>query len=230
MNLKNCLLVFFVAFLCSCENNEINIDTNNLLLGFWATPTYEGETTTFKRVNSLPKDAYGISFTKNGDFIEHTSGWCGTPPLSFFNVEGSYQLENGLIYISTQSYPSNYSWRIVSLTEDELVVKIELSEQEIEHRALMDLFNEIQNLSYSVSCSVATDWNFVAYGSKACGGPQGYIAYSSKINTTTFLQKIETYTQAEKDFNIKWGIISNCSLAAMPTSVACQNGLPTLIY
>lgn len=230
MNLKNSLLVFFVSFLFSCENNEINIDTDNLLLGFWATPTYEGETTTFKRVNALPKDAYGISFTKNADFIEHTSGWCGTPPLSFFNIGGSYQLENGLIHISTQSYPTNYSWRIVSLTEEELVVKIELSEQEIEYRALMDLFNEIQNLSYSVSCSDATDWTFVSYGAKACGGAQGYIAYSSKIDTTTFLQMIEVYTQAEKDFNSKWGVISDCSITNPPTSVECQYGYPTLIY
>ncbi|WP_339659387.1 hypothetical protein [uncultured Polaribacter sp.] len=230
MNLKNSLLVFFVSFLFSCENNEINIDTDNLVLGFWATPTYEGETTTFKRVNSLPNNAYGISFTKNGDFIEHTSGWCGTPPLSFFNVEGSYQLENGLIHISTQSYPTNYSWRIVSLTEQELVVKIELSEQEIEHRSLMDLFTEIETLSYSVSCANATDWNFVAYGSKACGGSQGYIPYSKNIDTVLFLEKIAQYTNAENEYNIKWGIASDCSITNPPTSVECQNGYPTLIY
>ena len=150
--------------------------------------------------------------------------------LSFFNVEGSYQLENGLIHISTQSYPTNYSWRIVSLTEQELVVKIELSEQEIEHRSLMDLFTEIETLSYSVSCANATDWNFVAYGSKACGGSQGYIPYSKNIDTVLFLEKIAQYTNAENEYNIKWGIASDCSITNPPTSVECQNGYPTLIY
>lgn len=230
MNFKNIFILLFATILFSCENNEAIIDSDNLLIGFWLDPVYDGDTTTFTRGNSLPNEAYGISFTENGDFIEQTSGWCGTPPLTFFNVEGSFELENTLISISTQSYPTNYAWRIVSLTESELVVKRELTEQELDHRNLMDLFNEIQNLSYSVSCSDANDWLFTAYGAKACGGPQGFIAYSSLIDTVSFLQKIETYTQAEKDFNFKYGVVSDCSIPNAPISVACENGYPTLKY
>lgn len=230
MNFKNIFLLFFLTILFSCQENEIIIDSDNLLIGNWLEPVYDGETTTFKRGNSLPSESYGISFTQDGDFIERTSGWCGTPPLTFFNIEGIFELENTLISISTQNYPTNYAWRILSLTENELVVKRELTEQEIEHRNLMDLFNEIQNLSYSVSCSDATDWLFVAYGAKACGGPQGFIPYSSQIDTVVFLQKVATYTQAEKDFNLKWGIVSDCSITNAPVSVECQNGLPILKY
>ena len=230
MNFKNIFILLFATILFSCENNETIIDSDNLLIGFWVSPVYDGETTTFNRGNSLPGDDYGISFTENGDFIEHTSGWCGTPPLSFFDIEGSFELENTLISISTQSYPTNYAWRIVSLTENELVVKRELTAQEIEHRNLMDLFNEIQNLSYSVSCSDANDWLFTVYGAKACGGPQGFIAYSSLIDTVSFLEKIETYTQVEKDFNFKYGVVSDCSIPNAPISVECQNGYPTLKY
>ena len=230
MNFKNIFILLFAAIFFSCENNEAIIDSDNLLIGFWVAPVYDGETTIFKRGNSLPNEEYGISFNENGDFIEHTSGWCGTPPLTFFNIEGSFELENTLISISTQSYPTNYAWRIVSLTESELVVKRELTEQELDHRNLMDLFNEIQNLSYSVSCSDANDWLFTAYGAKACGGPQGFIAYSSLIDTVSFLQKIETYTQAEKDFNFKYGVVSDCSIPSTPISVACQNGFPIFKY
>ena len=224
------LFAFLVVVVFSCENNEIMIDSDNLLIGSWIEPVYDGETITFKRGNSLPSESYGISFTQNGDFIERTSGWCGTPPLTFFNIDGIFELENTLISISTQSYPTNYAWRILSLTDNELVVKRELTEQEIEHRNLMDLFNEIQNLSYSVSCSNAGDWLFTEYGAKACGGPQGFIPYSSQINTVDFLQKVENYTQAEKDFNLKWGVISDCSIPNAPISVECQNGFPILIY
>ena len=222
------LLLIFAVF--SCENNEVIIDSDNLLIGNWLEPVYEGETITFKRGNSLPNEGYGIAFSNNGDFIEHTSGFCGTPPLTFFNIEGTFKLENTLISISTQSYPSNYAWRIVSLTEQELMVKRELTEQEIEHRALMNLFNEIQNLANSVSCTNTSNWLFTQYGAKACGGPQGFMAYSSQIDTDAFLQKIEIYTQAEKDFNIKWGIVSDCSIPNAPTSVVCQNGFPILKY
>ncbi|ARV15883.1 hypothetical protein [Polaribacter sp. SA4-12] len=230
MNFKNIVILLFATILFSCENNEAIIDSDNLLIGFWVAPVYDGVTTTFNRGSSLPNEAYGISFTENGDFIEHTSGWCGTPPLSFFDIEGSFELENTLIRISTQSYPTNYAWRIVSLTESELVVKRELTAQEIDHRSLMDLFNEIQNLSYSVSCSDSGDWLFTAYGAKACGGPQGFIAYSSLIDTVSFLEKIETYTQAEKDFNLKYGVVSDCSIPTAPISVECQNSYPILKY
>ncbi|WP_341220250.1 hypothetical protein [Polaribacter atrinae] len=228
--MKKIIVLLFLVSLFSCEDNEVIIDSNNLLIGNWLDPVYDGEMTTFKRGNSLPNEAYGISFNKSGNFIERTSGWCGTPPLSFFNINGTFELENTLVRISTESYPANYAWRIVSLTAEELVVKRELTAQEIEHRNLMDLFNEIQELSYSVPCSDANNWLFTAYGSKACGGPQGYIAYASTIDTNNFLNKIEAYTEAEKAFNIKWGIISDCSFANVPVSVACINGLPTLKY
>ena len=230
MNFKNIFLLLFVSVLLSCETNEVILDQNNLLIGFWLKPINNGETTTFIRGNSLPNEEYAIAFTQNGEFIERTSGWCGTPPLTFFNIDGTFELENTIITITTQSYPTNYSWRIISLTEQELVVKRELSEQEIAHRDLMDLFNEIQTLSNSISCANSTDWLFTAYGAKACGGPQGYIAYSSQIDTFSFLQKVESYTQLENDYNIKYGIISNCSLAAEPVNVECENGFPTFKY
>ncbi|WP_299059016.1 hypothetical protein [uncultured Polaribacter sp.] len=222
------LLTLIIAF--SCETNEIRIDSENVLLGFWDNPIYKGETTTFKRANELPNEAYGISFSENGTFVEKTSGWCGTPPLTFFNIEGAFELKNNLISIKTENYPTNYVWRIVSLTKNELVVKRELTAQEIAHRNLMDLFNEIQNLSNSFSCEDSKDWTFVAYGAKACGGPQGYIAYSTKIDTVTFLEKVANYTKAEKDFNIKYGIDSDCSLADEPATVICKNGFPRFTY
>lgn len=230
MKLRIILFVCIATAFFSCESNEIEIDTNNLLYGSWVSPVYDTETTTFKRGANLPKEAYGVSFSKDGVFKEKTSGWCGTPPLTFFEIEGNFQLENTLISISTQSYPTNYAWRIISLTKEELVIKRELTQQEIEHSALIDMYVEIENLTYSESCANALDWTFAPYGSKACGGSKGYIPYSKNIDTVSFLQKIEKYTEAEKEYNIRWGIISDCSLAASPKSVECQNGYPILIY
>lgn len=230
MKLKYISILLFASLFWSCENNEPVIDANNLLIGFWAEPSYDGETTTFKRNNSLPNEAYGVSFTKNGDFIERSSGFCGTPPLTFSDYKGDFTLEETLIKVNTQSYPTFFQWRILKLTEDELIVKRELSEQEIEHRNLMDLFSEIQSLSYSTYCYDASNWTFVAYGAKACGGPQGYIAYSTKIDTVAFLKKVENYTKTEKEFNIKWGVISDCSVVNPPKKVECKNGYPSLIY
>ncbi len=215
----------------TCESeNDIIVDSDNLLIGSWVEPNYDDEQTVFKRASFLPNDAYGILFKANGDFVERSSGWCGTPPLFFSDYEGNWELDNTLVTITQQYYPINYSWRIISVTETELIVKRELTEQELDHRALMNLFDEIYNLSVSVSCNNASDWDFVAYGAKACGGPQGYIAYSAQIDTDAFLQKINEYTQAEKEYNIKWEINSTCELPKVPVGVECQNKYPVLKY
>ena len=230
MRLKTILILFFATILSSCESNEITIDADNLLLGNWVAPIYDGETTTFERSNALPNEAYGITFKQNGDFIERTSGFCGTPPLIFSDFEGSFEINETLIKVTTDFYPNFFQWRIIELSATKLVVKRELSEQEKEHRALMDLYNELSELAYNKTCSNASEWTFTAYGSKACGGPQGYIPYSKNIDVASFLQKIEAYSEAEKKFNIKWGIISDCAIINPPKNIECQNEYPILIY
>ncbi|MCG1034985.1 hypothetical protein [Polaribacter sargassicola] len=230
MNFKNSILILFTLLFFSCEENQITLDADNLLLGNWVEPVYNGETTTYKRGESLPNKGYGISFNQQNIYTERTSGWCGTPPLSYFNVEGTFELKNQIINISKQSFPTDYALKIVSLTETELVVKKELTEQEIDHKNLIDLFTEIEELAYSISCTDINNWSFTAYGAKACGGPQGYIPYSNQIDIDAFLEKIKIYTQAEKDYNEKHGIISDCALAATPVSIECQNGYPILKY
>ena len=225
-----CTLLVFI-FLLSCDSNsDPQIDPENLLIGHWVEPKYEGETITYQRASNLKENAPGVSFKSDAVFIQRTSGWCGTPPLTFYDEEGTWNTQESLILINSDYFPGNLNWRIISLNENQLVIKRELSEQEKDHRDLMDLFNEISELANSVPCTDASDWSFTAYGSKACGGPQGYIAYSNQIDTVAFLEKVEAYRIAEHEYNIKWSIYSTCDLAQKPTTVECQNGYPVLIY
>ena len=189
MNLKNILGILLLTVFFSCEQNEDILDTNNLLLGSWIEPSYNSEGTTYTRGSSLPTENHGISFSENGEFIERTSGWCGTPPLYYSDYIGSFEIEQTLIKITKEAYPNSYQWRIISLTENELVVKRELTAQEEEHKYLMVLFDEIEALTYTNSCVDGINWTFTAYGSKACGGFQGYIPYSINIDTDAFLNK-----------------------------------------
>jgi hypothetical protein len=223
-------LLFFVSLFSCEENKQIIENPNNLLIGNWASPTYDSEKTTFTRSASLQNEGSGITFKQNGDLIERTSGWCGTPPLTYFNVEGTFTLENDLISISKESYPAFYGWKILELTEEKLVVKRELSEQEKDHRTLMDLYNEIIEIAYSKTCTDINDWSFIGFGAKACGGLQGYTPYHKDIDVPNFLEKVEAYTNAEKEFNIKWSIISDCTLVNPPKSVDCQYEYPVLTY
>lgn len=104
------------------------------------------------------------------------------------------------------------------------------STQEEEQQTLMTLFNEIETLANSVACEDATDWDFVAYGHKACGGPQGYIGYSNQIDVNAFLRLVENYTTFEREFNLRWGVASDCALVAQPSGVLCENGVAVLNY
>lgn len=230
--MKKIFFLLCLASLLSCEDDpDIIIDSDNLLIGNWVKPVYDNGETTYQRVLNLPEEDFGLSFKSNGDFIWRSSGFCGTPPLFFFDEEGTWtKNDDNIISITKPSFPMNYTWEIITLTETKLTIKTVLSDQEKEHQALMDLYNEIYDLSYSVSCTDANNWDFTAYGSKACGGPQGYIAYPKTIDVEAFLQKVANYTEAENAFNIKWGIVSTCDIPQQPSGVTCENGYPVLQY
>jgi len=103
--------------------------------------------------------------------------------------------------------------------------------QDEESKNLQKMYGEIVVLSdNSKACTNNNDWDFVPVGSKPCGGPNEYLVYSLKINTTDFLAKIRTYNAKQEEFNNKWKIISTCEVVSEPASIDCVNGKPTLIY
>lgn len=102
--------------------------------------------------------------------------------------------------------------------------------QEQDEQVLRELLTEIEQMASSVSCEDDTEWKFTAIGSKACGGNLGYIAYSQKIDEKVFLEKVAIFTQKQQEYNIKWSIVSDCSIPAKPTSVVCIKGKPEFRY
>lgn len=224
------LTVLFLTLYSCQKNDEITINDSNLLLGKWSEVTYNGESIEFNRVNNLPSEDYGVSFEEKGIFKQRTSGFCGTPPLTFFTQEGKWEPENTIVKIKIEGFPRDFKWNIISLTEKKLVVEREPSDQEKDYLELMNLFTEIEVVANSVNCDNANDWSYIAYGSKACGGPQGYMAYSNKINVQEFLEKVELYTNKEKEYNEKWEINSTCDVPLTPRYITCENGKAVLKY
>lgn len=102
--------------------------------------------------------------------------------------------------------------------------------QEQEAQILNQMFSEIENLASNVNCNNSSQWAFTNYGSKACGGLIGFIAYSTNIDIDSFLEKIEEHRTAQKEFNEKWGIISDCSIPSQPSGIICENGKPVFEY
>lgn len=102
--------------------------------------------------------------------------------------------------------------------------------QEDDLAKLQELKTEITTLAESTTCEESDDWNFTPIGNKACGGPKEFIAYSKNIEVSKFLNLVQQYTKAEKAYNQKWGIASDCSVPAQPSAVVCVDGNPTFDY
>lgn len=225
------LLIAFVAFLASCTKDEtVSYNENQLLLGNWSFVKSEEGLETYQRTQTLKSESYGVTFKENNTFIMRTAGWCGTPPLSYSDIEGSYQTQDTSIDVKMEYYPGNFGWEIVSLDSIKLVVSKKQDEQTTEYDKLTTLYKEIEKLATNVSCTDATAWSFTPIGSKACGGPQSFIAYPNSIDTVAFLKKVDAYTKAEDQYNIKWNIISTCEAVATPKKVICVDGKATLVY
>ncbi|MDP3945387.1 MAG: hypothetical protein Q8Q51_05790 [Lutibacter sp.] len=104
------------------------------------------------------------------------------------------------------------------------------SSQEEDLAELTAFREEIELLVDSGVCSENSDCNYIAFGSKACGGPKTYLVFSTSINVELLQQKVETYNALENSFNKKWGIISDCSVPTPPVNVTCIAGKCTAVY
>jgi len=100
--------------------------------------------------------------------------------------------------------------------------------QEQEFKQLQLMLGELKLISSIVTCESSSEIIGAPVGAKVCGGPQLYLPYTSSINVDEFLNKIEIYTNAEKAFNIKWGIASTCDITAVPT-YECIGGKPVKV-
>ncbi len=102
--------------------------------------------------------------------------------------------------------------------------------QDEDKEELQLLFSEIETLANQFNCENNVDWKFVEIGAKPCGGPNGFIAYSNKIDENIFLDKVKSFTEKQKRYNEKWTIFSDCKLIRIPVSVACVDGKPQFVY
>jgi hypothetical protein len=89
---------------------------------------------------------------------------------------------------------------------------------------------EIEQMANSIPCTELTICDYVAFGSKPCGGPWTYLAYNTEIDEDLFLNKVASYNAREANYNSKWNIPSDCSVATPPIIVNCVDGECTAIF
>lgn len=98
------------------------------------------------------------------------------------------------------------------------------AEQEITREQLDRQLAEIQSFIEEGNCSSDSQCKFIPYGSKACGGPQGYLIFSSNVDEEKLKSMVEKYSQAEASFNKANNIMSDCSIPPEPQELVCEDG------
>ncbi|CAM4074947.1 hypothetical protein [Gillisia limnaea] len=98
------------------------------------------------------------------------------------------------------------------------------SDQELTILELEKQLQEIYAFIDNGACSQDSECSFMPYGSKACGGPQGYLLFSSGIDVQALHKMVEKHRIAEETYNKQNRIISDCSIPAPPEKLACEDG------
>jgi len=118
--------IFLLAFvvLTACNQNLTNLIPPDPIIGYWINPVYDGQQITLEKADDFNEEGYGIAFFEDESVIERGSGWCGTPPLTFSNLDGTWSLTDSILDIEIlHHWMGDIQWDIVSLDDNILVVK-----------------------------------------------------------------------------------------------------------
>jgi hypothetical protein len=87
-----------------------------------------------------------------------------------------------------------------------------------------DLMQQLRAEIGSAACDSARQCHTVAIGSKACGGPESYLAWSSKASDGATVRRLaEAHSAKRKRENEASGMLSTCS-AVMDPGATCSAG------
>lgn len=124
--LKTVLFLLLVTTIGCSQNETIPINESNKLIGHWINPVYTGSELQLTRASSLKSDGYGLSFLEKTQCVERSSGWCGTPPLTFMDFHGTYTNTDSIIVITIDNGingTQNIKWIIKTLDNKTLILE-----------------------------------------------------------------------------------------------------------
>jgi len=142
---KLCLLAACIL-LISCEKelaSPEDLGKNASIIGTWVEVpeinTPPGEyIIQLERREDLDEHHYGFVIAGDGTFVERkNAGWCGTPPITYGNFEGTWTaISDSLLDIVVDYWGGvmTYQMRIVEVDHDMLSIRYFYSEDRLEAR------------------------------------------------------------------------------------------------
>jgi hypothetical protein len=130
--INNMILFLSILILISCDkNDELSVLDSEDLYGCWINPVINDSLSTYEKANSLKDNDYGLAFKSGHVFIERkNSGWCGTPPISYADFDGTWTQTDSIINITVGFWggSADYQWKIISIDKKKLKI-IRLKEE-----------------------------------------------------------------------------------------------------
>jgi hypothetical protein len=122
------LAILFSLALFSCQKEENTVKNGNPdLIGSWINPQYNDTLVTYNKAENLVENQYGITFKSDNKLVQRqNSGWCGTPPISTADYEGTWNWNNSIVNISVGYWGGtvDYTWKVKTLNNQKLVISI----------------------------------------------------------------------------------------------------------
>lgn len=107
---------------------------------------------------------------------------------------------------------------------DNTPLEVTLTNLEEDEARLAGLYEEVELLIADKSCTRNGQCKVMAYGDKACGGPVGYLVYSSgNVDEHELEALVEELTTLQGLMNEAYGYFSDCSIPS-PPDVSCLDG------
>lgn len=139
--MKKLVILLFALLALACEKEGVDLEAlgeNMDIIGTWVENGYTEDLRLLKRSSDLDPSKYGFSIEDDGSFLERkSSGWCGTPPISYENFEGSWvALSDSLLDITVAYWGGimTYQMRIVSMDAEELQIRYLFEENRVESK------------------------------------------------------------------------------------------------
>lgn len=124
---KNILPILLVTItLGSCTKEKIHVDPDNPLLGTWIFSDYRNDAFIFERSTGFTEN-HCYRFNSDGTMTERkNSGWCGTPPISYADFDGTWSEQDDTLKNVTVGYwggKMNYAMDIFFVDQNSLEVR-----------------------------------------------------------------------------------------------------------
>lgn len=122
------LALLLTLALISCQKLTDPVEIGNPeLIGSWIDPQYTDTLVTYTRAGDLVENQYGITFMSGNKLVQRqNSGWCGTPPISTADYEGTWNWNDSIVNISVGYWGgiADYTWKVIRLNDQKLVISV----------------------------------------------------------------------------------------------------------